>query len=642
LIRAVKIPRSPSIEARLKQEGQIVAQLDALRHPNIVQIYDLNTSTNPSHVVYEYVDGEDIACRLRREPMSVDAVIDMALQVLTGLSAAHERGIVHRDIKPSNILLAKDGTVKIADFGLGRIMEQEGLAATQQSLQTGRHGSLWQSQVSDARKADAEIVGTIAYMSPEQQDGEEATPASDLYSLGVVLYEALTGKLPRGAFRAPSGVVEGCPTELDDVVMGLLATEPEDRPGSAAESLAGLNAATDAAAQASQATPRTARRDDGAARRPAGLPVWQLTLVVTVSLALLVAVIVAVNRDRNDDGDASKVNKESGPGGSASANGSASIPEGGPITRGGSEWYAGATPSKLGWGDDGQPYPDRFVVNPKDGAELVWVPSGEFMMGSTDAQIDGLWESTGWDEGWKKFVSDEQPAHRVRISAGFWLYKHEVTNGQYGEFLSETGHEAHKWWSDYKDHPRHPVNNVTWDDAVSYSRWASGRLPTEAEWEWSARGPSVNLYPWGDEWDRNLCCSAEYWAKKPLNDYDTWATWFKGIGAEKSESGRWSLATSKSIAHMKAIGSFPAGASWCGALDLSGNVWEWCSDWYDEDYYESSSGRDPSGPSSGESRVVRGGGWSINADLCRSAYRFWLTPSARCDYGFRVLVAPSR
>jgi serine/threonine-protein kinase len=251
-------------------------------------------------------------------------------------------------------------------------------------------------------------------------------------------------------------------------------------------------------------------------------------------------------------------------------------------------------------------------------------------MGSTDEQIDAVWEENGWDEGWKQFASDEQPAHRVEITEGFWLYRHEVTNGQYERFLEATGHAPHDWWDDYREHERLPVNNITWHDSVAYARWADGSLPTEAQWEYAARGPSGRLFPWGDEWDRTKCCSAEYWAERPLNDYDAWKQWYEGIGAYRNEEDTgWKLKTSRVVEHMKPVGSFASGASWCGALDLAGNVYEWCADGYDEDYYGSSPETDPRGPTESARRVLRGGAWYHFADCCRGAYRCGYAPAVR-------------
>ncbi len=289
----------------------------------------------------------------------------------------------------------------------------------------------------------------------------------------------------------------------------------------------------------------------------------------------------------------------------------------------------GLAPSRLGWGGDDQVYPSRFVVNPVDLAEMVWVPAGRFRMGSTDEEIDRLWRENGWTEGWKPHTSDERPAHEVTISRGFWLHRHEVTNGQYARFVAATGHPAHRWWDEYKAHERLPVVNVTWDDCVAYAKWAGGCLPTEAQWEYAARGPEGRLFPWGDVWDRTKCVCAEYHAERALNDSPAWKSWYLSIGVKKTDGGCWSLATDIAARCLRPVGGLPKGASWCGALNMSGNVWEWCADWFGEGYYGSSPAQDPTGPGTGESRVLRGGSWVYGANRCRTAYRNYGDPGNR-------------
>ena len=294
----------------------------------------------------------------------------------------------------------------------------------------------------------------------------------------------------------------------------------------------------------------------------------------------------------------------------------------------------GVTPSKLGWGGNDQAYADLFVVNPIDGAEMVWVPAGTFRMGSTQEEIDGLWQANGWGPDWKQVPGDEKPAHEVTLTRGFWLHRHEVTNGQYGRFLAATGHEAHPHWDDYKAHERLPVNWVSWDDASAYAEWAGGALPTEAQREYAARGPAGHPFPWGGQWDRDRCNSAEYWAKKPLNTIAAWQAWFDAdLGDE--------VTSPEIIAHLREVGSFPSGASWCGALDLAGNVWEWCADWYGKSYYAVSPVEDPSGPATATGRVLRGGSWNSFALGCRAAVRGLDAPAYRLrSSGFRVATTP--
>jgi formylglycine-generating enzyme required for sulfatase activity len=135
-------------------------------------------------------------------------------------------------------------------------------------------------------------------------------------------------------------------------------------------------------------------------------------------------------------------------------------------------------------------------------------------------------------------------------------------------------------------------------------------LPTEAEWEYAARGPDGPNYPWGNE--TPTCDKANYWGKDDGCVGDT-----------------------------TAIGSYPDGASWCGAQDMAGNVWEWVADCYDGDYYGRSPSRNPTGPSSGNYKVLRGGGWGNGQRFVRTAYRYNLTPGYRySDVGFRCVAPP--
>jgi len=250
-------------------------------------------------------------------------------------------------------------------------------------------------------------------------------------------------------------------------------------------------------------------------------------------------------------------------------------------------------PSNLGWGPEDNAYPQRSATSPRDGAELVWVPPGNFLMGGGHC-------------------SDEEPVHRVTLS-GFWLYRHEITTGQFARFVEASGRRAEGDWARYaRRGPRHPVVGVTWGDAVAYARWAAARLPTEAEWEYAARGPEGRQYPWGrgfDETRETRCCNAD------------------NLGPGQPPTFP--------------VGSFPAGASWCGGLDLTGNVYEWCADWYSGSYYASSPARDPPGPASGAMRVVRGGSWNYFHDYCRANTRAARAPDFHADdVGFRCAISP--
>ena len=196
---------------------------------------------------------------------------------------------------------------------------------------------------------------------------------------------------------------------------------------------------------------------------------------------------------------------------------------------------------------------------------------------------------------------EEQPQHEVTLD-GFWIDRTEVTNEQYALCVQEGSCDASALADDsaYNDDTQ-PVVGVSWFDAEDYCTWAGGQLPTEAQWEYAARGNDGRLYPWGNEFDGqkvNFCdtnCTYNSWKDDNYND---------------------------GYAFTAPVGSYPAGDSWVGALDMAGNVWEWLADWYNRDYYDNSPDINPVGPESGDFKVLRGGSWADTAAVVRSAYRF--------------------
>ncbi|MBN2386387.1 MAG: SUMF1/EgtB/PvdO family nonheme iron enzyme [Anaerolineales bacterium] len=228
-------------------------------------------------------------------------------------------------------------------------------------------------------------------------------------------------------------------------------------------------------------------------------------------------------------------------------------------------------------------------VRPADGMEMVYVPAGEFTMGSDR-------------------YFDEQPVHTVYLDAT-WIDRTEVTNGMYALCVAEGACTPPSWSSShtrssYYGNPAYadyPVIYVTWNDADTYCAWAGGRLPSEAEWEKAARGTDARIYPWG-----------EPFPTAGLANY----------GFHVGDTER--------------VGSYPAGASPYGALDMSGNVWEWVADRYDGTYYVRSPERNPQGPPDGSGRVLRGGSWGGDGGNLRAALRYGGDPaSANLNIGFR-------
>jgi formylglycine-generating enzyme required for sulfatase activity len=231
-------------------------------------------------------------------------------------------------------------------------------------------------------------------------------------------------------------------------------------------------------------------------------------------------------------------------------------------------------------------------INPKDGAEMILIPAGEFQMGSTDTDKDAK--------------GDQKPQRKVYLDA-YYMYKTEVTVAQFRKFCHATGRKSMPPKPDWGWIDTHPIVNVSWNDAVAYAKWAGVALPTEAQWEKAARGTDGRIYPWGNEWDKSKC-----------------ANW--------SNSGE-----GNTIMETHPVGSFPDGASPYGVMDMAGNVWEWCGDWYNADYYKNATVRNPHGPATGTVRVLRGGSWgNYGYDDCRGAFRNGSYPGYDVgDVGFR-------
>jgi formylglycine-generating enzyme required for sulfatase activity len=218
-----------------------------------------------------------------------------------------------------------------------------------------------------------------------------------------------------------------------------------------------------------------------------------------------------------------------------------------------------------------------LITDPKD-VEMVLVPEGEFQMGDTKA------------------LPEEMPPHLVHLDA-FYIDKYEVTNKRYQECVEDGGCQTPYQTYFFEQSPNRmyygepqfenfPVIYVDWNMAKAYCEWRGARLPTEAEWEKAARGTEGNMYPWGKDLD---CTKANY---------------------------------QNCINRTTEVGSYADGVSPYGAYDMTGNVWEWVNDWYASNYYSISPGRNPQGPITGQSRVMRGGSWT----------RFDVTTFHRANY----------
>ncbi|MFN0053103.1 MAG: formylglycine-generating enzyme family protein, partial [Planctomycetales bacterium] len=232
-----------------------------------------------------------------------------------------------------------------------------------------------------------------------------------------------------------------------------------------------------------------------------------------------------------------------------------------------------------------------LIVEEKSGMTFVRVPKGEFLMGS------------------ERGDADEKLVHKVLISQPFVLGKYQVTNAQYARFLESADGNTRKpaYWDDRRfNQPEQPVVGVSWNEAMAFAKWAGGRLPTEAEWEYACRAGTTTEYSFGDD-------------EGGLSQY----SWFDENSGDQTQP----------------VGSKKPNA-W-DLYDMHGNVWEWCLDWWG--VYSADVVDDPRGPEKGQYRVNRGGSWFADASDCRSAVRNGSRPNYRDYYlGFRVVLSSVR
>ncbi|MBI3360139.1 MAG: SUMF1/EgtB/PvdO family nonheme iron enzyme [Chloroflexi bacterium] len=580
--------QDPSFRSRFEREAKVIA---ALEHEAIVPVYDVGEYVQQPYLVMRFMPGGTLAERISEGPMPWPEIVRILFRVAGALDEAHAHKIVHRDLKPQNILFDSKGDPFLSDFGLAKISGPT------------------------ASYTGTAIVGTPSYMSPEQAKGETLDGRSDVYTLAVILYEMITGRLPYDA-DTPMGlavkhIVEPVPNirsvkpdlsqECEALMTRALAKDPANRFASAGEMARALADLPEVKALGSEAAVPTLKivrpEAQGVRRQPSdrlpgpdesaaaaasrpGAGFQRLLSAIPGGRVGLIVVAVIVFLALGTGAFALITGS-----GRATATTVATNAVRTPVTA-----VAGAaTPT----GDAATVAPGATMVSPVDKAVLVYVPAGSFLMGS---DLGGL---------------DERPVHKVTVN-GFWIDRTEVTNAQYAQCVaagacqppSNTSSASHSLYYGDTKFDNFPVLYVVWDSAVTYCKWAGKRLPTEAEWEKAAAGTDQRLYPWGkDAPTKNLL---------NFSSRDT-----------------------------VAVGSYPDGASPYGALDMAGNVSEWVSDWYSESYYSESSEKNPTGPTSGQYRVLRGGAWNTNEFASRTADQFRIDPTTAFAFtGFRCAGSP--
>jgi formylglycine-generating enzyme required for sulfatase activity len=627
---------------RFRREG--VAQASADSHPNVLRVLAAGEHDGSPFLAMELAEGEDLSKRLAKGPLPPREAARIVAGLGRGLAHVHARGILHRDLKPANVLFGEDGTPKLVDFGVAHLYGEQALTRT------------------------GDLVGTPAYMAPEQAEGARHAmdERTDVYGLGAIFYQSVTGQPPFQAegmtsllrkvldepITPPSKVVPGLPADVDRVAVTALAKLPEDRYASATLFADDLD-------RLARGEPVLGRDVAGARRRGRRRLSAGVGLAGAVALAALVAAVWRTWPTSATGPDAVVVTATPPAGTLRAVHGKA-------LTRLG--WLTveaavsgdllaarvtvgdtvAAASSASGWTFEGrvplalgpnvvkleaQRVDDarwvvladlrverdrRFEVAPPDvvfdrqrrrvlldeareeyvahdGSVLVYVPPGKFRRGCEEIQYRAV---MGMETEMAKIAS---PEHQVTLTRGLLIGKHEVSWGQLEAFFAagaapRRGRPTPAWTD------AQPAVDVTWTEAKAYCAWAGLELPTEAQWEWAARGPESRAYPWGDEMDELRVRLQP--AREPCAVGDT---------------------------------TFD-GASWVGALHMCGNVWEWVEDTFTPTYdpvIALHGTVDPCNRGDADAppetyHVVRGGGWrgspraapKEGTPRCHTAYRW--------------------
>jgi len=584
LIRTGEIPESQHerIMKRFEREAKAQARF---QHRHIVPVHDYGEVDGSPYLVMAFIQGGTLKERMHG-PVDWRQAVRWLIPVAEALYYAHQRGVIHRDVKPANILFDEEDQPILTDFGIAKVLETDEATLTGTGLG----------------------VGTPEYMAPEQWQGK-TSEATDQYALGVVLYELITGKKPYSAdtpaavaiqqatepLCAPRDLVPDIPDEVEKLLYKALARDPQDRfesmraihkvfmgllaPGIepfVVESPALVAAALEVKKNSeptkdseekthdvlgqihAEGLTQPLNKDEGERRKlkkqlPRRVPIWLVWVVGAVlGLSMLVGGISLLNH---------RWGSPLGAGAEGSEATSTSIETSAIETE--TDINTSVLMGILGVGSE--------RVNVVDGAVMVYVPAGEFLMGSEDEDAD----------------DNEAPEHTVYLDA-FWIYQTEVTNDQYRICVEENAcsNPKNTYAFDSSKFGNHPVVYINWYQAKEYCEWAGGRLPTEAEWEKSARGTDGRNYPWGDHAPN--CSLANY----------------EGC-----------------IGSTLPVGSVPKGVSPYGALDMAGNALEWVADWYDENYYRVSQYENPQGPTGGVDRVLRGGSYWADKGHLKVSFR---------------------
>jgi eukaryotic-like serine/threonine-protein kinase len=640
VIRREKVTK-PQVVLRFHQE---ITAASKLSHPNVAFALDADEADGLHYFAMEYVEGIDLTKLVReRGQLPVHVACEYIRQAAIGLQHAFEKGLVHRDVKPSNLIVTPKGQVKVLDLGLAMLYDNpggdDGNRVTQEGL----------------------VLGTPDFLAPEQaQNPLGVDIRADVYALGATLYYLLTARVPYEATSPTDKLLQhvtapppsllryrpDAPPQLDATIQWLMAKRPEDRPqtpSAVAMALQPFCPSQTVAMPQTAATGYTNATVTYQAGPATSVPVHgeyasEPPTVVYPQAATPMTQVAYAPPQTEVAGPLSWQESDIQSAGLESANRPTirirQRPEqkSNPYITYGIFAVLGlmalsvfilimvyAVPSIVG---PLSPPNDEYTNN--FGMKLNLIKPGSFTMGSADGE-----------PGHK---AEEGPTGSVQISQPYYIGVTEVTYGQYYNIMKKSppNPEAKK----IRLANQAPVDSVTWNDAVDFCRklneldrgkrqgWLY-RLPTEAEWEYACRGGTTEPFAFGDKILLNKHAIFD------LDEEDRQGTRLGEVNGDKAMGE-----LDKRRPHP--VGS-PRIANGFGLFDMHGNVWEWCSDFYEDTAYSQRSATDPSGPATGNWHSIRGGSWGEPANQCRSATRRGMAPDARKpDVGFRVVLAASK
>ena len=637
VIRKEKL-KHPAAESRFSQEIQALGKME---HPNVVGVFNADQVGNTHYYEMELIDGTDLTKIVReRGPLPIPEACEYIRQSALGLQHAFEKGLVHRDIKPSNLIVSRNtGIVKLVDLGLARLMEPE-----DNDYETGRITQ------------EGFVIGTPDFLAPEQARNPMGVDIrADIYALGGTLYYILTGKVPFDGANATEKLLKHCtepspsvllhrkdaPPQIDQIIHWCMAKQPEARPQTPLQLALALQPFCPMIQPNSPAT------TSGRFPIPGGLPTSHPVPPGTGHhvpvggaypqpappsypypappgypphpLGFPPGFPAFPESDPNRSSQVFKLPPES--------------KNDDPIRRRAGGRFPWST-VLLGLGAllvfailsfglyqallrQGEGPLEPFTNSL--GIKMVMLEGGKFRMGSPDSELGPLHRA------------EESPQHEVSVRGPFFMSATEVSHTQYLKLMgvspSKSADKAHRAQN-------LPVEYVTWDEANDFCRkltesekeqkwirkgWAY-RLPTEAEWEYASRAGTETPFAFGDH------ILYEKQALYLPRETDPLASGIV-VGSKKPE-------------FPQEVGKTEA--NHFGLYDMHGNVAEWCMDWYKAGYPGNGTSESPTGPSSGDKRVVRGGSFRDPASGVRSASRMGVRPSERNDHiGFRIVYAPS-